>query len=83
MLFRSVLGFGSAIYPGNIAESLTATPSQPTIQNFWTGRLGFDILSYNLGDGQSSILSDTWLDANITAGTDGSVSGGVSLSTRL
>jgi hypothetical protein len=81
-----VVGVGSAIYPGNIADSVfytAASTSQSSIKSFWTARLGFDILSYNLGDEQSKILRDTWLDASAKIGSDGSLAGGISLSTRL
>jgi hypothetical protein len=55
------------------------------IKNIEVGsvRAGIEIASYNLGISDASLLQDTWIGADITIGTDGSLGGGITLSTRL
>jgi hypothetical protein len=87
-LLAPEIGIGQAFYPQwQISDALYSSQGQNEnlIKNIEVGsvRAGIEIASYNLGISDASLLQDTWIGADITIGTDGSLGGGITLSTRL
>jgi hypothetical protein len=87
-LLAPEIGVGQAFYPQwQIGDVLYSSQGQNEnlIKNIEVGsaRAGIEIASYNLGISDASLLQDTWIGADITIGTDGSLGGGITLSTRL
>lgn len=79
------IGVGAAFYPENILDkALYSSPTAaPALTSSGNVRVGFDIASYNVGDRKTSILQDTWIGVDVTVGTDASIAGGITISSRL
>ena len=88
-LLAPEIGIGQAFYPqwqiSDVLYSTGQAQNENLIKNIDVGslRAGVEIASYNLGVTNASLLQDTWIGADITIGTDGSLGGGITLSTRL
>lgn len=84
-LLTPQIGFGQVYSPTIDLGAILGTPSTTTgaTTSSPSFRGGIEIGSYNLGAGDKSFLDDTWLGAGISIGTDGSLAGDISLSTRL
>ena len=88
-LLAPEIGIGQAFYPqwqiSDVLYSTGQAQNENLIKSIDVGsfRAGVEIASYNLGVTNASLLQDTWIGADITIGTDGSLGGGITLSTRL
>ena len=88
-LLAPEIGIGQAFYPqwqiSDVLYSTGQAQNENLLKNIDVGsfRAGVEIAAYNLGVTNASLLQDTWLGADITIGTDGSLGGGITLSTRL
>lgn len=85
-LLTPKIGIGQVFYPqSRVSDIFNNQTQDESLATSAAGsiRAGIEIASYNFGAFDTSILQDTWLGADITIGTDGSLGGGITLSTRL
>ena len=75
---------GQAFYPqfvqqqtSDLSDNIVVTDSQ------FVMRAGFGIASFNIASSGNTLLTDTWVGADVSVGTDLSVAGGIILGTRL